>query len=284
MHFLLADVLLMMLIILHRNERVNVLKFRLFFLTLWISETRIFLLFPRPGIPIDVLYSLSFSIIPHYFTRRLTIANTFMSIGSSVSMLSFPLFVTFLQNTIGFKAAIVITGALNLNLCVAAMVFHPVEWHRKNPHCHPEIDNVKANASSPCPKSDKNDAEKMKKQVHAPVGKGKQRGIISNVLNSFTRVGDIAKANLKLMKCPRVVIVSLVASINLLGLSNFDYLVPFAIQAEGHSLEQAGLCFTLAGVSLLITRLLHPFLVTCMTHKAVVICGSTVLATSVAGM
>ncbi|KAK8385804.1 hypothetical protein O3P69_016523 [Scylla paramamosain] len=124
------------------------------------------------GIPIDVLYSLSFSVIPHYFTRRRTIANTFMSMGSSVSMLAFPLFVTFLQNNIGFKAAIIITAALNLNLCVAAM-------------------------------------------------------------------------------------------------------------AAGHSLNQAGLCFTLAGVCLLITRLLHPFLVTCMTHKAIIICGSTLLATSV---
>ncbi|MPC53173.1 Monocarboxylate transporter 9 [Portunus trituberculatus] len=226
------------------------------------------------GIPIDVLYSLSFSIVPHYFTKRLTIANTFMSMGSSVSMLSFPLFVTFLQNTIGFKAAIIITAALNLNLCVAAMVFHPVEWHNKNRQYHPKIDNMKANTGS----------ERMKTQVNALVKKEKQRGIIYNVLKSFSRVGDIAKANLKLMKHPRVVIVSLVASINLLGLSNFDYLVPFAIQAAGHSLDQAGLCFTLAGVCLLITRLLHPFLVTCMTHKLIIICGSTLLATSVVGM
>ncbi|XP_063843218.1 monocarboxylate transporter 12-like [Scylla paramamosain] len=233
------------------------------------------------GIPIDVLYSLSFSVIPHYFTRRRTIANTFMSMGSSVSMLAFPLFVTFLQNNIGFKAAIIITAALNLNLCVAAMVFHPVEWHSKKRQCQPNIDNMKTNTGSPSQKNDKNDAKKMKAQVDAPVKEEKRRGIFSNVLKSFTRVGDIAKTNLKLMKCPRVVIVSLVASINLLGLSNFDYLVPFAIQAAGHSLNQAGLCFTLAGVCLLITRLLHPFLVTCMTHKAIIVCGSTLLATSV---
>lgn len=210
----------------------------------------------RTGIPIDVLYSLSFSIIPHYFTRRRTIANTFMSIGSSVSMLTFPLFVTFLQKHLGFKGALIITAAVNLNLCVAAMVFHPVEWHSKNRHSYPTN-----GAGKPVMKTDR-----------------------PSVCKSFLRVTDIAKTNLLLMKSPRVVIVSLVASINLLGLSNFDYLVPFALQASGYSVEQAGHCFIVTGVCLLVTRLAHPFLVICMNHKAVIISGSTILATSVIGM
>ena len=179
-----------------------------------------------------------------------------MSIGSSVSMLAFPLFVTFLQNHFGFKAAIIITAAINLNLCVAAMVFHPVEWHSKKHHTNPT-----------------NNTGKLAMKTDSP-----------SVYKSLLRVVDVAKTNLHLMKSPRVVIVSLVASINLLGLSNFDYLVPFAIQAAGHSLDEAGLCFTLAGVCLLVTRITHPFLVTCVSHKTIVICGSMILGTSILGM
>lgn len=214
--------------------------------------------FSCTGIPIDVLYSLSFSIIPHYFSRRRNIANTLMSVGSSVSMLSFPLFVTFLQQHHGYKAAILITAAISLNLCVAAMVFHPVEWHSKN--------RVSYSGSG---------AEK-------PIAKLNTDS--SAVCRSLRRVADIAKTNLQLIRSPSVVIVSLAASINLLGLTNFDYLVPFAIQAAGHDVDNAGLCFTLAGLCLLVARLVHPFLVTWLTHKTVFISGSTILATSVLGI
>lgn len=214
--------------------------------------------FFRTGIPIDVLYSLTFSVIPHYFSRRRNIANTLMSVGSSVSMLSFPLFVTFLQNHLGHKAAILITGALNLNLCVAAMVFHPVEWHSR--------DRVNSSVSG----------------AGKPIAK---LNIESSALRrSLSRVADVAKTNLQHIKSSSVFIVSLAASINLLGLTNFDYLVPFAIQAAGHDVDRAGLCFTLAGLCLLVTRLVHPFLVNWLTHKTIFITGSTIVATSVLGI
>lgn len=217
--------------------------------------------FCHSGIPVDVLYSLSFSVIPHYFSRRRNIANTLMSVGSSVSMLSFPLFVTFLQHHLGHKAAILITAAINLNLCVAAMVFHPVEWHSKN-HIFP-----------------KSGPREMKQSSDSSAACNKAK-----VCKSLSRVADVAKTNLKLIKSPSVVIVSLAASINLLGLTNFDYLVPFAIQAAGHEVDSAGLCFTISGVCLLFARLSHPFLVIWVSHKTVFISGSTILATSVLGM
>ncbi|KAK8401735.1 hypothetical protein O3P69_001097 [Scylla paramamosain] len=59
-----------------------------------------------------------------------------MILGSSVNMVVIPYLLTYLHAEYGFKGAILITGGACLNQIPASMVFHPVEWHSRNPpHC-----------------------------------------------------------------------------------------------------------------------------------------------------
>lgn len=74
---------------------------------------------------------VAFTIMPHYFKKRRGLANALMSAGICFGGMLWPPIITFLQGEYGFKGTTLITAAFLLNNCVAAMVFHPVEWHKK---------------------------------------------------------------------------------------------------------------------------------------------------------
>lgn len=74
---------------------------------------------------------VAFAIMPHYFKKRRGLANALMSAGISFGGILWPPIITFLQGEYGFKGTTLITAAFVLNNCVAAMVFHPVQWHKK---------------------------------------------------------------------------------------------------------------------------------------------------------
>ncbi|KAK3864205.1 hypothetical protein Pcinc_030089 [Petrolisthes cinctipes] len=74
---------------------------------------------------------VSFAIMPHYFKRLRGRANALMSAGICFGGILWPPIITFLQGEYGHKGTTLILAAFMLNNCVAAMVFHPVRWHKK---------------------------------------------------------------------------------------------------------------------------------------------------------
>ncbi|XP_045102345.1 monocarboxylate transporter 12-like [Portunus trituberculatus] len=117
------------------------------------------------------------------------------------------------------------------NTCVAAMVFHPVEWHS----------NIRPS-----------------KTVAQKVEEG--GGTCSRVFNSFGRMLKTARGNLWLFKSMRAILINIILSIGMMAFSNFLYLVPFAMEAQGYSTEESSLTMSVVGFSLLVTRFTYPIL------------------------
>lgn len=205
-----------------------------------------------PGIPVDILLTLTFAIVPHYFTSKRTIANSLMTTGSSFSIIVMPMIVTYLLEQYDFRHATLTTAALYFNSCVAAMVFHPVEWHAKQRQPRREL------------------LEVTEKSAYSPLRK----------------VAVCAVHNLGLLKSWRVIVIGTVLGINVMGLLNFYYLVPFTMKAAGYTIEEIGMCLFVSGVTVLITRFVQPLLImwTGITHVTVLMVGSSIIATSVTGV
>ncbi|XP_063613625.1 monocarboxylate transporter 14-like [Penaeus indicus] len=74
---------------------------------------------------------ICFTIVPLYFERRRGQANAIMMAGVCLGQIIGPPLVNFLQAEFGFKGATIIMGAILLNACVGASLFHPIAWHQK---------------------------------------------------------------------------------------------------------------------------------------------------------
>ncbi|XP_050713861.1 monocarboxylate transporter 4-like isoform X2 [Eriocheir sinensis] len=201
------------------------------------------------GIPVDILLTLTFAIVPHYFTTKRTIANSLMTTGSSFSIIVMPMIVTYLLDQYGFRHATLTTAALYFNSCVAAMVFHPVEWHAKQRQHRRKVIEV------------------TEKSTYSPL-----RKVAVSAIN-----------NLGHLKSGRVIVIGTVLGINVMGLFNFYYLVPFTMKAAGYTVEEVGMCLIVSGITVLITRFVQPLLImwTGITHKTGLMVGSSIIATSI---
>lgn len=74
---------------------------------------------------------ICFTIVPLYFERRRGQANAIMMAGVCMGQIIGPPLVNFLQAEFGYKGATIIMGAILLNGCVGASLFHPIAWHQK---------------------------------------------------------------------------------------------------------------------------------------------------------
>lgn len=74
---------------------------------------------------------ICFTIVPLYFDRRRGQANAIMMAGVCLGQIIGPPLVNFLQTEYGYKGATIIMGAILLNGCVGALLFHPIAWHQK---------------------------------------------------------------------------------------------------------------------------------------------------------
>lgn len=194
------------------------------------------------GAPIEILGTLSWMIIPHYFTRWRNIANSIMATGFSISQIAMPPLITLLQEEFGFKGATLITGALVLNCCVAAMVLHPVEWHTDKPYTYfTTVDQVKG--------------------PEVKTGTSKPAGCLKRVIKT-------AIYNLQFLKSFPVVLVVLVLTISVVVTVNVFTLAPFAMQEAGFSQREASLCLSVAGGFNLASRLAIGFLACCPAVRA----------------
>ncbi|KAK8377230.1 hypothetical protein O3P69_013699 [Scylla paramamosain] len=206
------------------------------------------------SIPVEIIMTVTHAIVPHYFTQRMTLACSLTSCGSSISLIVMPPLLTMLIEQYSFRGATLITGALMANTCVAAMVFHPIEWHS----------NIRPS-----------------KTVAQKVEGG---GACSRVFNSIGRMLKTARGNLWLFRSMRAILINIILSIAMMAFSNFLYLVPFAMEAEGYSPEESSLSISVSGFSLLVTRFIYPILLIRFGVKhqigvmsSLAICGTAVI-------
>ena len=71
----------------------------------------------------------AFYILPHYWDKRRGMATAIAMAGICTGQFLAPVFITYLQENIGFKNTALIVGAIFLNAVPASSLFHPVEWH-----------------------------------------------------------------------------------------------------------------------------------------------------------
>ncbi|XP_063886780.1 monocarboxylate transporter 13-like isoform X2 [Scylla paramamosain] len=189
------------------------------------ATTDVFLFFTSlaAGSTVGSQLIITNSIICQYFTRRRDIANTIMILGSSVNMVVIPYLLTYLHAEYGFKGAILITGGACLNQIPASMVFHPVEWHSRNPpHCRTQ--------------------EPDDKPDHLRV-----------MLHAF-------KSNLLLLKSSRVIVIALPHAVYFTAVVFTSSYIPFVMQTTGYTLEESAYCLTMVGIFHILARVIHPCL------------------------
>ncbi|KAK3855359.1 hypothetical protein Pcinc_038236 [Petrolisthes cinctipes] len=83
------------------------------------------------GVGGGIVFTMCFLIVPLYFDRYRGTSNMIMHAGVGGGQILGPHFARWLQDHFGFRGATLIFGAVMLHGCVAAALFHPVEWHQK---------------------------------------------------------------------------------------------------------------------------------------------------------
>lgn len=92
---------------------------------------------------------ICFTIVPLYFERRRGQANAIMMAGVCLGQIIGPPLVNFLQNEYGYKGATIIMGAILLNGCVGASLFHPIAWHQKRVRRPPRTAGLQESTEEP---------------------------------------------------------------------------------------------------------------------------------------
>ncbi|KAK3884600.1 hypothetical protein Pcinc_011156 [Petrolisthes cinctipes] len=77
------------------------------------------------------LWNIALLVIPYYFTRLRTVANSITFTGAALSQMVIPLLSSYLEEEYGFRGSTLILGGLSLNCCVSGLVLHPVQWHTR---------------------------------------------------------------------------------------------------------------------------------------------------------
>ncbi|XP_047488037.1 monocarboxylate transporter 14-like [Penaeus chinensis] len=103
---------------------------------------------PPPGAGGGAAVCICFTIVPLYFERRRGQANAIMMAGVCLGQIIGPPLVNFLQAEFGYKGATIIMGAILLNACVGASLFHPIAWHQKRV-TRPKIDGLQEGTEEP---------------------------------------------------------------------------------------------------------------------------------------
>ncbi|XP_047484754.1 monocarboxylate transporter 2-like [Penaeus chinensis] len=94
------------------------------------ADSAVFLIFSYSvvgGISCGLLNNLCYVIVSHYFYKRRGIAYAILVAGVSCGPILGSLLVSFLQESLGFKGATLITGAVVFNACVGASLFRPLQ-------------------------------------------------------------------------------------------------------------------------------------------------------------
>ncbi|XP_068236336.1 monocarboxylate transporter 9-like isoform X2 [Palaemon carinicauda] len=95
----------------------------------------------------------------------------------------------------------------------------------------------------------------------------------------IVRVAKQTISDLRILRSPRALIISLGATFCINGFTNFIMMVPFAMQVAGHSLEQSAWCVSTSAVCNLLMRIMVSLLSDCkrFSIKTCYMCGFIVI-------
>lgn len=204
------------------------------------------------------LSCVGYLILAHYFKKRRGRANTLLMAGAGLGHFASPHVIRFLQEEYGLRGATIILGGITLHAVLGAAVFQPVEWHNKKQECTGATE-------------DREDREALSSLLHEPTknmaeeetwGESTERKACRRVLSGLVafrgRVAQVLSSvvnDMKVLRRPTCLIIALGSMLVVNAEANFLVLVPFAIQADGHPLQTAAWCVSIAGVCNLFTRM-----------------------------
>lgn len=186
------------------------------------------------GIGGGIATSVSFVVVPNYFSRRRGAATAIMTGGAGLGQIIVPPLVALLQDKYGDRGATLIFGGIMLHACVAAATFHPVRWHmiQRQDQTIPAPTTPATNATS---------------------AKSSQPTILLRVAKSVV-------SDLSILRSRRACIISVACTLVLINGLYFLMMLPFAFQDMGFSIDDSAWCMSAMAVASLIVRFLCSFL------------------------
>ncbi|XP_069936482.1 monocarboxylate transporter 12-B-like [Cherax quadricarinatus] len=193
---------------------------------------------------VGILLSISYTIVPYYFRKRRGLANGIIMASNCGGQLLGPPLIYYLQSEYAYSGSILILGAILLNCCVGATVFHPIEWHLKTTSAKTE-DNETVHESV---------GESSYSTVRKPMSSKSKWDILTSLIHSSV-------ANLCILRSARAVIIAISAALTLNGSLNFLAFVPFAMQDSGFTLEDAAWSVSVSAICNMLTRIIASSLI-----------------------
>lgn len=201
------------------------------------------------------LSCVGYLILAHYFKKRRGRANTLLMAGAGLGHFASPHVIRFLQDEYGMRGATILLGGITLHAVLGASVFQPVEWHCKKPESAGAAEDGEV-LSSLLSEQGKNTGEE---EARAESTENKVfRRVLSGLVALRVRTAQVLWSvvrDMKVLRRPTCLIIALGSTLVINAEANFLVMVPFAIQAEGHPLQTAAWCVSIAGVCNLFTRM-----------------------------
>ncbi|XP_042235622.1 monocarboxylate transporter 6-like [Homarus americanus] len=201
--------------------------------------------------------SLSYLIIPHYFTRWRGVANACVVAGIGIGQMIGPILVEFLQKEYGYVGGTLLMGAVLFHACIGASLLRPIQ--------NQTITNTSVQLVEP------------ESRTSGVVTAEKKWTTVA--IRIFLCVCRNIVTNFSVLKSRRAVIIAIGGLLTFNSWLNFIALIPFAVQAAGHPLQAASTCVIVSAVCNLVTCLAVSMLSdwskfsmkgACMTSTAVI--------------
>ncbi|CAL4088434.1 unnamed protein product [Meganyctiphanes norvegica] len=243
------------------------------------------------GLSKGLASTLSPLIIPHYFKKRLGLANAITRSSVSAGQVIGPPIIRFLQEQYAFQGASLIMSALFLHGCIGCTFFHPVKWHLKKKVQNKIIAVPLLQNENNCKGQETNNNIKLKhKRVRAisqcsyansnyaiassvtditglsafateepSVSNDNEACFLQSVKYLISLIGRIAKKtiiDLAILRRSRVAIIITIGGFcNTIAVLNFVALVPFSMSAKGHSFRDISSSMSICSMGTFITRM-----------------------------
>lgn len=178
-----------------------------------------------------------------------------MMAGAGIGHFASPHVIRFLQEEYGMQGATMILGSITLHAVLGASLFQPVEWHWKKLESMGAVEDKEA-LSSLLSQYTMNGKEKEVR------GESIERKLLTRMLSRLVALrgraaqvlGSVVK-DMKILRRPTCLIIALGSTLVINAEANFLVMVPFALQADGNSMQTAVWWVSIAGVCNLFTRM-----------------------------
>ena len=171
--------------------------------------------------------------------------------GTACGQIIMPLLSRLLQNHFGFSGATLILSAIFLNTCVSFALLRPLP--KDKDIAIKQVKSEKESTETQEPFLESGDVNCSQQR--------KEKSSSTNVILIIVR--DIVKGtseNMKGIRYPNLLIVSLSLSFMVAGFVNYVSLAPFAVVNAGYSKEVASLGLSATGAGNILTRLIMIFI------------------------